>query len=245
MAPKLGGPSIMRILLSTPGAPGVALEAALLQLGHHVFNLEAASGPLARFTLWPARKAAAAFRPDLVMDTASTSAPRLANRLRVPFACFDQEPAFLHDPFLPSPFVPTLDPHRPPLVGIAGRGTRAALAAVAHLPITAFALAGLCQEAALSDLDMVLLTDDTPAMLATAMAATRPIIAPDTPAARVHLTHGQSALLGADYLAAIMALTDDPTSRIILARTARAAYSAYQKAAWTALQKVISRNTAL
>ena len=104
----------MRILLSTTGAPGAALETALLRLGHHVFTLEAASGLLARLTSWPAEKAAAAFCPDVVMDIAATGAAHIAGRLGVPFVCFDQEPAFLHDPFPPRPFATTGDPRRPP-----------------------------------------------------------------------------------------------------------------------------------
>lgn len=200
----------MRVLLCTQGRAGEALQTALLQDGHHVHRLAQPAGPLAALAAWQARRAATAFRPDLVLDLPGTDAAALAARLGVRFAAFEDDPSFLLDRFPPAPFEPATGPV--PTLGLAAIELSPEHAA---LPVARVSIDPAAGEIGLGRCDIVLLGEAAGHLLADCMAAGCAVATP----------------------ASLARLATDPDERHRAARHARQEFEARHHAARAALRQ--------
>jgi hypothetical protein len=155
----------MRVLLALSDPTGT-IQTALLQERHDVLH-HVPTRPLA---VWRAYRAAAAFRPEMVLTDTETGED-LARRLAIRACRPSFATEFLLDAFPPIPFGPT---RRDP-------------------PELAQPQAGPPPPALIPDI--VQLNATTLSQAPHWMAAARPIVAPDTEAARALFTHEETALL--------------------------------------------------
>jgi hypothetical protein len=182
-----------------------ALEIALLQAGHHVLRLSLPRGAIGALTIWPARRAAEAFRPDCLIAAAQHKpALSLARQLGVLHLPPPEDVAFLLPRGLPAPFRPSG-------------------AAIAGSPGTVLPP------------DVVVIADEAPGILADCLAMGCAIVAPDTPALRsllgpdAALFHEPASLSDRDRLCDD--LLADPSRRARLGQAARALFEARHAAA--------------
>ena len=206
-----------------------ALETALLRLGHTVRRATLPRGALAVVNQWQFRRAAAAFRPDILLSApGETIGPETARHIGARHAVPPVDAEFLADHWLSPPFLAT--PACPAILyaGVAPLdipGAEAAVLTVDEMPpmVPEIAVLGAA----------------TPDLLAGLLGGGAVIVAPDTLDHRRYIADGISGVLypaGASVAPLLAGLVADAGRRRALSAAARRAFLARHRAAEAALR---------
>lgn len=217
----------MARILDCHGDP--ALATVLLRLGHAVRRATLPRGALAMVNLWQFRRAAAAYRPDILLSApgeaiGADTARQIGARHAVP----PVDAAFLEDRWLSSPFLAT--PGRPAILYIG----------VAPLDI-AGAEAALRVEEGMPPMvpEIAVLATAAPDLLAGMLGGGAVIVAADTLDMRRYVADGITGVLhppGAALAPLLAGLVADAERRQALGGAARRAFLARHRAAMAGLR---------